>query len=205
LDHLLARLNGYDLFDGDEHTFSDAERSSIILANEAVYQHKVLRVNYTTYDLRREQNSVNPRTHADIMTIAHEDEPGTDPHPYWYARVVGIFHADVLRRGDSSQSKRIEFLWVHWYSRDMDHRVGWKVWRLHHVGFISSSDPAAYGFLEPAKVICTMHLIPAFELGRTTAYLTGPIIRPASFEDSEWRQYYINQYVLMLVGAKDVF
>ena len=193
----MARLNGYDLFDGDEHIFSDAERSSIILANEAIYQHKVLWVNYTTYDLRREQDSVNPRTHADIMTVAHEDEPGANPHPYWYARVVRIFHADVLRRGDSSPAKRIEFLWVHWFGRDMDHRAGWKIRRLHRIGFISSSDPAAYGFLEPAKVIRAVHLIPAFELGRTTAYLTGPIVRPASFEDSEWRQYYINQYVLM--------
>ncbi|KAF8322961.1 hypothetical protein F5887DRAFT_1086897 [Amanita rubescens] len=202
LDHLLARLKGYDLFDGDEHVFSDKERSCIVLDNEAIYQHKVLRVNYTTYDLRRDQDSVNPRTHPDIMMVAHEDEPGPDPHPYWYARVVGIFHAEVLWRGESSPPKRMEFLWVRWYGRDLDHHAGWKRRRLHRIGFISSSDPAAYGFLDPANVIRAVHLIPAFELGRTTAYLTGPIVRPAKLEDSEWRQYYINQYRGGGVGHK---
>lgn len=127
--------------------------------------------------------------------VAHEDEPGPDPHPYWYARVVGIFHVDVLRRGESSPPKRMDFLWVRWYGRDMHHRAGWKSRRLHRVGFIDSSDPAAYGFLDPANVIRAVHLIPAFDLGRSTAYLTGPIIRPARLEDSEWRQFYVNQYV----------
>lgn len=138
---------------------------------------------------------MNPRTHPDIMMVAHEDEPGPDPHPYWYARVAGIFHVDVLRRGESSPPKRMDFLWVRWYGRDMHHRAGWKSRRLHRVGFIDSSDPAAYGFLDPANVIRAVHLIPAFDLGRSTAYLTGPIIRPARLEDSEWRQFYVNQYV----------
>jgi hypothetical protein len=40
--------------------------------------------------MRRAQDSVNPRTHPDIMVHAHEDEEGDDdPHPYWYARVQG--------------------------------------------------------------------------------------------------------------------
>lgn len=37
-----------------------------------------------SYDLRREQDSVNPRTHAD------DDESGLDSHPYWYARVLKL-------------------------------------------------------------------------------------------------------------------
>ncbi len=195
MDHLLARLKGLELFDGDEHVFSDEERCSLVLENEAIYRHKILRVNYTTYDLRRDQDSVNPRTHADVMVAAHEDDEEANPHPYWYARVIGIFHTSVLRRGDSSPPKRMEFLWVRWYGRDLDHGAGWKTRRLHRVGFIASQDPAAYGFLDPALVIRTVHLIPAFELGRTTEYLSGPVTRPAELKYSEWRQFYVNPCV----------
>ncbi|KAG1852171.1 hypothetical protein F4604DRAFT_1933740 [Suillus subluteus] len=56
---------------------------TIILVHEKIFRHKALRVNYTTYDLRHNQDSLNPRTNADIMLLAHED--GGDSHPYWCA------------------------------------------------------------------------------------------------------------------------
>ena len=60
-----------------------------------IYQHRVLRVNYTTYDMRRDQDSLNPQSHPDIMLLSHEDKNDDNWHPYWYARVIGIFHANV--------------------------------------------------------------------------------------------------------------
>ena len=77
-----------------------------------------------TYDLRRDQDSVNPRTHADIMVTAHEDESANVPHPYWYARAIGIFHANVALQGGDTPPKRMDFLWVHWFGRDY-HKSGW--------------------------------------------------------------------------------
>ena len=77
---------------------------------------------------------------------------------------------------------------------DMDHCVG-----KYDGSIVSSSYPSAYGFLEPGKVFRATRLNPAFELGRTTAYLTEPIVWPASFEHSEWRQQYIH-----MPGAKDI-
>ena len=64
---------------------------SLKLINNQIYQHKVLWVNYTTYNVRWDQDSLNPRTHGDIMVLSRDDE-----HPYWYAHIVGIFHAMVL-------------------------------------------------------------------------------------------------------------
>ena len=59
-----------------------------------------MRVNYTTYDMRRDQDTINPRTHADVMVLNPGDEESEDErHPYWYARVCGIFHANVLYLG----------------------------------------------------------------------------------------------------------
>jgi len=59
----------------------------VTFLNNRIYSHKVLRVNYTTYDMRREQDSLNPRTHPDIMVLSQEPkmhEDGTPEHPYWY-------------------------------------------------------------------------------------------------------------------------
>ncbi|KAG1881244.1 hypothetical protein F4604DRAFT_1518137, partial [Suillus subluteus] len=48
-DHILTRLLGHD--DDSEQAFTPAQRNSLIIVNNKIYRHKVLRVNYTTYDL----------------------------------------------------------------------------------------------------------------------------------------------------------
>lgn len=63
-DHLLGRLLNKS-YDGDEHMFSDADRNTVRIVDNRIYSAKVLRVNYTTYDIRRNQDSMNPRTHCD--------------------------------------------------------------------------------------------------------------------------------------------
>lgn len=54
--------------------------------------HSTPKVYYTTYDLRREYDTINPRTHCDVMVLSGETRP---QHPYWYARVLGIYYFDV--------------------------------------------------------------------------------------------------------------
>ena len=89
-DHLLSRLLHQD-YDGDEQEFSDDDRNTVCIIDNQLYSVKVLQVNYTTYDVHRGQDSLNPRTqHCDIMVCSHEDDP--EAHPYWYARILGIFH-----------------------------------------------------------------------------------------------------------------
>jgi len=77
--------------------------------------------------MRREQDSTNPRTkHQDIMVLAHEDASCEGYHPYWYTRVVKIFHADVYHIGEKStmdEPYKMDFLWVCWFSLDESHRV----------------------------------------------------------------------------------
>ena len=112
--------------------YTEDDRDTVVICNNYIYRHKVLRVNYTTYDLRRSQDSINPRTHPDIMLLSHDDEP----HPYWYARVIGIFHVDVIHTGPLSKSphkKRVDFLFVWWFGRELDYRAGWLARRLHRI------------------------------------------------------------------------
>ena len=193
-DHILGRLSGAE-FDGDEQMFSDDERSSVIFVNNRVYRHKVLRVNYTTYDLRRSQDSLNPRTHADIMVLSHEEPDGdNNPHPYWYARIIGIFHAQVRHVGPtskSSETQKIDFLWVRWFGRDLTRRSGFEAKRLHRLGFLPSDNIDAFGFLDPNVVVRGVHLIPAFAYGHTSDLLGPSIARQPSENDEDWNYYYI--------------
>ncbi|KIJ14903.1 hypothetical protein PAXINDRAFT_23838, partial [Paxillus involutus ATCC 200175] len=159
----------------DEHNFSDSERNSIIISDNKIYEHSMLRVNYTTYDLRREQDTINPCTRADIMVLSHEDER---THPYWYARVVLIFHVNVEYRKDPrspySSPTRMDVLFVRWLRRD-NTPAGWTAKRLQHLEFFDQENQEeAFGFLDPDSVIRGVHLIPAFSYGSTQDLLPSP-------------------------------
>ncbi|KAF8074854.1 hypothetical protein FPV67DRAFT_601603 [Lyophyllum atratum] len=187
-DHLLARLSHPD-WTGDGNEFTPEEHFNLLIRNDRLYIHKVLRVNYTSYDVRRGQDSMNPRTRADIMTLSHEDDT---EHPFAYARIIGIFHADVVRNvpGASAIPVSIEFLFVRWYRRDTSYRAGFKRKRLHRLEFMPDSDPDAYGFLNPDEVIRGAHIIPAFYYGATETF--SPSIARADDEFDDWVYYYVD-------------
>ena len=86
-------------YEGDEHDFSDEDQLCISIKDNCTFFHSMLSVNYMTYDLQREQDTINPLSHADIMLLSHED---MQIHPYWYAHVVYIFHVFVQERKDIS-------------------------------------------------------------------------------------------------------
>jgi hypothetical protein len=152
----------------------------------------VLRINYTTYDLRREQDSLNPRTRADIMVLSHEADD--DRHPYWYARIIRIFHVDIWDYTDASMEKprHMDLLFVRWFGRDINYSAGWSAKRLHRLGFIRGEDPAAFGFLDPDVVIRGTHLIPAFEKGHTNGLLPESFVRREADLGKDWLNFYVN-------------
>jgi hypothetical protein len=128
-----------------------------------------MQVHYTTYDMRREYDTVNPRTHPDIMVLSGETTP---THPYWYARVLGIFHMETwLNDGGRPVKQHLEVLWVRWLAPLRNHKSGTKHARLPKIAFVDESDPDAFGFLDPRQVIRSAHLIPAFASGRGVSSL----------------------------------
>lgn len=164
-----------------------------------------MRVNYTTYDMRRDQDTVNPRTHPDIMVLA--DDAGTPlcTHPYWYARTLTIFHVKVYYAGSGSSSSEytdVQVVWVRWFKYDMTRPGGFGTRRLHRISFISSDDAVdeAFGFVDPQDIIRGVHIIPAFAYGRTFDYLGPSAARDfiqtlgddGYDEDEDWRYYYVN-------------
>jgi hypothetical protein len=198
-NHLLARLRGLE-YSGDEYAFSDEDRSQVILANNQLYEHSILRINYTTYDLRREQDSMNPRNHADIMMLSHENDE--DRHPYWYARIIKVFHVNVWYYGPGGSQAaptRMHVLFVRWFGRDVAFKAGWSAKRLHRIGFFSRDDPDSFGFVDPDQVIRGVHLIPGFAYGQTDTRLGRSFVRPPEDKDMDYMYYYVNQYVLPLL------
>jgi hypothetical protein len=159
-----------------------------------------MQVNYTTYDLRRDQDVVNLTNHPDVMVLAKEDEQEQDeqenkPHPFWYARVVGIFHATVKHLGPKSRSEapqEMEFLFVRWFGRDPSAKFGWEAKRLPRIGFIPYPNEDCFGFLDPALVIRSVHLIPAFSEGQTNELLPPSIARHGSQTNQDWKHFYVN-------------
>jgi hypothetical protein len=198
--HLLGRLRNRG-FDGDTHKdFTDHDLEQVHVMNDRIFSVKTLRVNFTTGDIRRDQDVINPWTdHCTVMVQSPvDDDP--EAHPFWYARVLGIFHADVVYRavsegGDvSMMSQWMEFLWVRWFGDEPDYRPSIRNARLPKVGFVPESDPQPFGFLDPALVIRACHLIPDFRAGRTSTLLTTNEATAARHpgETDDWVNYYVN-------------
>ncbi|KAF8239262.1 hypothetical protein L208DRAFT_1475754, partial [Tricholoma matsutake] len=189
----LSHLLGHE-FDGDKFQYTNEDRCTIQIIGDQIYSGKVLCINYTSYDIHRDQDSMNPHTHCDVMVLSTETGPGA--HLYWYARVLGIFHAKVIHTGPEAQNHSIqhmEFLWVRWFGMEPGYRWGFKTARLPKIGFIPDTDKGAFGFLDPSLVIRGCHLVPCFANGHTSGLLHTSTLtaahRPDELED--WANYYV--------------
>lgn len=155
-----------------------------------VYDLSISQVHYTTYDLRREYDVINPRTHSDIMVLSGETNP---THLYWYTRVLGIYHMDAwLNIDDAPKWQEIEVLFVRWLAPLTNHQSGMNCARLPKIAFVEESDRDAFGFLDPGQVIRGAHLIPAFAAGRGTSSLReGKSFARHGDEMNDWEAYYV--------------
>ncbi|KAH6869859.1 hypothetical protein BKA70DRAFT_1056975, partial [Coprinopsis sp. MPI-PUGE-AT-0042] len=113
--------------------------------------------------------------------------------PYWYGQVIGIYHADVMFIGElcdgtrNYHSHRIDFLWVRWYQPVSPRGA----LRLQQLQFEHLGSPSTFGFLDPAKVVRGVHLIPCFQSGQAS---TAKSSWTAS-KRPEWNIYYLNRFV----------
>ncbi|KAH9911513.1 uncharacterized protein B0H18DRAFT_842680, partial [Fomitopsis serialis] len=187
-------------YDGDEDSFGPDEHDTVSFVHDRIFLHKALRINYTTYDMRRAQDTINPRIRSDIMLLApHEDDEddNANGHPYWYARVIGIFHLNVKHRGFLSKSKsaqRMDVLWIRWFGRDTTAPGGFETCRLHRIGFINHDAPNAFGFLDPKQVLRACHILPCFAYNFTAEYLPPSIARQPEERDMDYVYYYVGMF-----------
>lgn len=195
---MLSRLGGTGGV-GDEKQFGGLDNTTLFFQYERIYSHAILRINFTTYDMRRDQDFINPRTSKRFVMVASNDDSEEERklYPFWYAQVLGIFHADVFLSVNfhASRPTRMEFLWVRWFGRDPTWKSGFKYRQLDRVGFVPHLDPDAFGFLDPGAVLRAAHLIPAFAHGRTFELCPPSVGRD---DEGDWQYFYVNWYVFII-------
>ncbi|KAG7089149.1 hypothetical protein E1B28_010855 [Marasmius oreades] len=175
----------------------DEQRNSIEIIGNKIYEAKTMRINYTTYNVQRGSDLIKSQTDNSFIMV---HSPNTEEtHPFWYARVIGIFHAQILRRDREHASQKpqhMEFLWLQWLGMEPGYRSGRHLARLPKVGFVPEDDEA-FGFLEPDAVIQASHLIPQFSMGRGNDLLstTDPTAACTQDEHGNWLNFYVDIFV----------
>ncbi|CAE6447491.1 unnamed protein product [Rhizoctonia solani] len=193
--HLLTRLEGGSYKEAAPP--STSQLTKIQFQYDRIYAHQTLKARYTTYDVRRNEDKINPSTpkHFVLALSSTSTTPSSGADRFWYAQVLGIYHANVSY--DGSRSKRVDFLWVRWLARTGDVPGGWDTCRLDQVGYFLDSKPHhAFEFIDPADVVRAAHLIPRFCSGQTADYLESMDSLAADTEfNKDWKRYYVGRFV----------
>jgi hypothetical protein len=188
-NYLLDRVNGVPCT-GVNTEYPRNKRLELSIIRNTIYSHKVVRFNYTDYCLRRQQDSINPSSHADIMIPDFTSKNITD---FTYARVIGIYHVLVQMTGELD-TRSFDFLHVRWYTRPVTRK-----WRLPQLSFFDTTNPAnlahAFGFLDPAQVIRGVHILPAFHHGPAQLLLAPSFAIGKHLDLREFKLHYVGMYV----------
>lgn len=176
----------------------------VVLQHNCLFSHKLLRVNYTTYDIRRAQDVIHVGTsqcNVILLNSAYCAETWGSVHPYLYAKVLGVFHANVGFLPTSSRAagrvafKRIDVLWVHWFQFLGCHNE----FSLDRLSLCPLGSNDALGFVDPADVLRGVHLIPQFPSQKSM--LPIPSFRFSPKGPDLWNAYYINRSDYILRGV----
>lgn len=161
-----------------------------------------MRIRYTTYDVRRKEDIINPRTsHRDILVLANNED--ASDHPFLYARVIGIFHANVIYTGSvdgviNYRQNKLHFLWVRWFELDPKAvQGGWGSSMLDKVAFPPVEGDNAFNFLDPADVLRGCHIIPSFR--SMQQYPDGIGLSERANDSNDWHSYYVNWQVVVVL------
>ncbi|KAI0739141.1 hypothetical protein C8Q80DRAFT_232993 [Daedaleopsis nitida] len=190
-EHLAARIFGGTMY-SERDDFAMDELDGDRLFKDRMYEHKTLRINYTTYDLLREQDVISPRNHADIMVPSPEWD---NMFPYWFGRVLGIFTVQASYHGPNStpQSRR-------W----REYEILWPT-----VTFVNANEPGndPFSFINPDDVIRAAYIILRPHHG-----LTDELLKPSKLarkigvepgvQDEVWDY---DRYTVAMFPDRDIF
>ncbi|KIM78572.1 hypothetical protein PILCRDRAFT_11038 [Piloderma croceum F 1598] len=203
--HLLARILSLlrsedpQCHDGVLQDQNNCDPNSVIVKHDRLYRHKLICINYTTYDIRRSQDTVNWSTsHCNIMTLTEpgDNNDSTVGHPFKYARVLGVYHVNTVYIGPGStdyQPRQIEFLWVRWYEKTGTIRTRWEAKKLDRIRFLPVADDDTFGFVDPLDALRSCHIIPAFARGLCHVDSRG--LSSCARDSLDWAEYYVNCFV----------
>ncbi|KAJ3521207.1 hypothetical protein NMY22_g12407 [Coprinellus aureogranulatus] len=197
--HLLPRI--VEML-GYEGGISDPDAwANVVLKDDRIYSHKIMHLNYTTYDVRRDEDVIHldtPQCNVMLLDADYDSRCQFDisrSHPYLYAKIVGIFHADVQYHGveqgrmRSDAFQRLDFVLAHWYSilgpRDE--------FALDRLALVPLHCDTAVTFIDPADIIRATHVIPQFSLGKQEQGVGKSLLVGAGAQDL-WNAYLVNRF-----------
>ncbi|TEB24443.1 hypothetical protein FA13DRAFT_1797302 [Coprinellus micaceus] len=168
----------------------------IVLQNNSIYSHKLLRINYTTYDVRRDQDVLHvdtPQCNVMLLNSRYNEKTWLSEHPYLYGRLLGVFHANVryngslLNRVQQLEYLRIDFAWIHWYQFNGSDGE----FSLDRVTPSPLRCGSALDFIDPSDIIRSVHLIPRFSAGK----VNQPVVESQLVRNRDtWESYFINKF-----------
>jgi len=163
--------------------------------------------------MRHDQDIINPGTpHCNIMVLAQPDPcQSSDEHPFLYGRVLGVFHVNVIYSGPRAvdcPSQHFDCLWVRWYDLEVKTSCNGtqkstrpcsgvaekrKVpsHHLDRLSFLPWEVEEAFGFIDPADVLRSCHIIPAFSAGKS--FPNGGGSSSCAHDSEDWNAYYISR------------
>ena len=144
----------------------------VLSKDSRIFQHKVLCVNYTTYNVCCNQDIFNPG--GDLRDLIMLATPGSDKesetwHRFCYAQLIGVYHANIHFIGPGSKDylpRRFDLVHVRWFDLVSLTSVE-NCTRLDMLQFVPMNDANAFDFVDPADILRGCHLIPAFAKGRS--------------------------------------
>ncbi|KAJ3539624.1 hypothetical protein NMY22_g4649 [Coprinellus aureogranulatus] len=192
------------------NSFSDVDTNGIYFHSDRIYRHKVLQIDFTTYDGRRDCDILNASTdRRDFMCLRGTESgaPGLSgvggvslEDSYVYGRLLGVFHANIVYGGRGSidlRRRRFDFLWVRWFTpTERSYIQPWTARRFDRLSLAPLHHPEACDFLDPADVLRAAHLIPRFASGQSYDQRDNRrLFSKFARERGDWNQYYVNRFV----------
>ena len=179
-----------------EYDHDNPEYDGIHFKGNRLYQHNIMRINYTTYDVRRAQDTISPKTDQRNVMFLSFNEFDPSRHQYSYARVLGVFHVYIVYTGRGMldyNARRMEFLWVRWYEvvDDCNVQAGWKSARLDRLRFPPMDEDESFGFVDPAHILRACHILPMPAAG--CRHPKGGGISLCAKNSDDWHQYCVNR------------
>ena len=190
------------------HTADEAgDPKHVIFKDDRIYVHKLMSVNYTTYDVRRTHDIIWPATSRNniLLTSLSCSPTGEPAHGvstetstgYMYARVLRIFHCNVIYTGPGSvdfRPRRMDFLFVRYYSTLPGQGDLWARGELERIAFLPATDPSAFGFVDPEHILRSVHIIPKYSSGRKYSIDERGVSATELANDSmDWKEYYVSR------------
>lgn len=197
LPRIIAELHEKQPLNGDaQHEQLGHNAASVLFKQDRIFEHNIMRINYTTYDVRRAQDVLHTSSSQCNIMVLNPDNSNKNQrssHPFRYARALGVYHANIIYVGQGMvdyQPRRMEFLWVRWY-RTTGSNSGWEDETLDRVQFLPMADDNAFDFIDPFDVLRGCHIVPRFSNGRT--HLDGKGLSRCARDTSDFLQYYVNR------------